>query len=348
MDSKQRNNLFDIIRGILIIMVVWGHCNLPGTTFIYLFHMSCFIIVSGYFYKAKATTYKDLIIEVGKKVKKSWIQYVVPVVGITIAFYFIKKIFPWVTIGNYDFWSTYFPGGLVKRVIAELLMIQAGPFTGQMWFVRNLLIVSVFFLCADFALSRLRCGEMVRSLIHLTIGLALMVLGYFLWFRFESKPIFYNVERAMMSYLIYYLGVLRKEYTKVANVYSALAAVFLLTFVLRRYGTVYLITAQIINPVCFIAVSLSGWIVVELSATLLGRLSYFSRALAYLGKNSYSIFTFHFLTMWVYDVLTDFSGIGIARLAAGLFVPILFVYFGERVIKKYMTPQSTTYTNRQS
>ena len=48
MDSKTRNNNIDIIKGIAIILMVYGHTFGVARDFIYLFHMPVFIFVSGY------------------------------------------------------------------------------------------------------------------------------------------------------------------------------------------------------------------------------------------------------------------------------------------------------------
>lgn len=60
LQEKKRDYLFDNIRGLLIILVVFGHSIRPRTdnmildgiyTFIYIFHMPAFIFISGYFCK---------------------------------------------------------------------------------------------------------------------------------------------------------------------------------------------------------------------------------------------------------------------------------------------------------
>lgn len=56
MINYRRNPVIDVVKGIAIIMVVWGHTvwtagDKPETNFIYLFHMALFYIASGYTYK---------------------------------------------------------------------------------------------------------------------------------------------------------------------------------------------------------------------------------------------------------------------------------------------------------
>lgn len=79
MENKTRNNYWDIIKGLAIILVVIGHCiqygsgqsyidnrlffDNPVFKIIYSFHMPLFIFVSGYFYESSLQKYsiKELI-----------------------------------------------------------------------------------------------------------------------------------------------------------------------------------------------------------------------------------------------------------------------------------------------
>ena len=68
--AKQRSLYWDTLKGILIILVVFGHC---GTALgdklissIYIFHMPLFVLISGYFSKKQVELnggggYKKLI-----------------------------------------------------------------------------------------------------------------------------------------------------------------------------------------------------------------------------------------------------------------------------------------------
>lgn len=53
--KNKRNEVFDLARGIAIILVVIGHSGCPEylRNFIYLFHMPVFYTFSGYFFNSK-------------------------------------------------------------------------------------------------------------------------------------------------------------------------------------------------------------------------------------------------------------------------------------------------------
>ena len=60
---KNRDCIFDIAKGIGIILVVLGHCAFSFTNFVYMFHVSLFFIISGYFFSEKYSENRKLIKE---------------------------------------------------------------------------------------------------------------------------------------------------------------------------------------------------------------------------------------------------------------------------------------------
>lgn len=67
---KNRNINIDIIKGIGIILMVGGHCGMPFTHFIYLFHMAIFFMASGYCFNASnSETMQDVLSFVKRKFK---------------------------------------------------------------------------------------------------------------------------------------------------------------------------------------------------------------------------------------------------------------------------------------
>lgn len=71
--NKERNISIDIIKGIGIILMVGGHCGMPFTHFIYLFHMAIFFMASGYCFNASnSETMQDVLSFVKRKFKGLW------------------------------------------------------------------------------------------------------------------------------------------------------------------------------------------------------------------------------------------------------------------------------------
>jgi fucose 4-O-acetylase-like acetyltransferase len=52
---EKREDVFDIMKGVGIILMIIGHCAIPRLLwhFIFSFHMPLFFIISGFFFKPK-------------------------------------------------------------------------------------------------------------------------------------------------------------------------------------------------------------------------------------------------------------------------------------------------------
>lgn len=66
----ERNKTYDVLKGLLIILMVMGHTQFFGHDFVFLFHMGCFFIISGYFLILKRLKVrKNLLIILREKLK---------------------------------------------------------------------------------------------------------------------------------------------------------------------------------------------------------------------------------------------------------------------------------------
>lgn len=56
---KVRDENWDVVKGLGILLVIMGHSNLPATIYygIYAFHMPLFFIVSGIFFSDRKTVW---------------------------------------------------------------------------------------------------------------------------------------------------------------------------------------------------------------------------------------------------------------------------------------------------
>ncbi|EUJ29371.1 acyltransferase [Listeria cornellensis FSL F6-0969] len=61
--ALKRLHWIDNLRGFGMILVVWGHMNIPIAleTIIYSFHMPLFFFISGYLYKKNNNSFKEVV-----------------------------------------------------------------------------------------------------------------------------------------------------------------------------------------------------------------------------------------------------------------------------------------------
>lgn len=57
--SEGRDSSVDIIKGLAIVLVVYGHTWPLCRSYIYLFHMAVFLMASGFCYKTQINTWSE-------------------------------------------------------------------------------------------------------------------------------------------------------------------------------------------------------------------------------------------------------------------------------------------------
>ena len=78
LESDKRNTSVDIIKGLGIFCMVFGHSGFPYIHFVYLFHMSIFFIAAGYCYKqSNSDTTSSTVKFIKRKISTLWFPFVV-------------------------------------------------------------------------------------------------------------------------------------------------------------------------------------------------------------------------------------------------------------------------------
>lgn len=135
MSKKSRNITLDILKGVCIILMVAGHSGAPELLHnsIYLFHMPCFFIISGYLFKDKyLNNLKEFFKRRGLSLWKPFVLW-------GFIFLCLHNIFAYLYIYDYSYsFREYIVSG-----IKTLYMRKAEPLLGGFWFLTSLLIASI-------------------------------------------------------------------------------------------------------------------------------------------------------------------------------------------------------------
>lgn len=173
-EEKQRILWIDIMRGILIILMVLGHCGAPFTKAIYMFHMAAFIFLSGYTARPKK---QPLLGCIWKRAKGILVPYVVWNMAF-MAFYSMLQ-----RRGNYLlFPETYALGP--QDFIKNLATTDLG---GATWFLPVLFTTSVLYQLLYCALKAGKCERFVpiAAILLGILGFHLCRTGRFLPYMFD-------------------------------------------------------------------------------------------------------------------------------------------------------------------
>jgi len=331
-----RDEKFDIIKGLAIILIVLGHVLVSGPirSFIYLFHVSVFFMVAGWFYRS-AENGSALVGDVGKKVVRIWWPFV-----------FWATL--WVLGHNLLLsWGVYpsDPGAnplyarqgllvpwcarevLVRCVRIPFLLDGATGLGAPYWFLIVLFAASVSYALCDFAVSRLPG----RRLVTLTvIALALILVG-----RYGQGKILqvlqdrFCLRQTLTAFALMHLGVLlraadaRLERLPRRGVAAAGLVAFVLLVGMMPFGRVELVDNDYPCVLFLFVTSLLGGCLLYALAVLFGRAF---APIAYAGRHSLAILLLHWLVVTVADILLGSAVPGVLRVFAravlGVIVPL--------------------------
>lgn len=209
---KKRNHNIDIIKGIAIYCVLWGHCiqcmsgdvdffNLEAIKLIYSFHMPLFALISGYlFFRTSQKRAIDIL-------KSRLISLGVPFCVWSLLLYIRKCIFDILTEHNFEI-----------SIMEALHALVSG-----LWFLKSLFIITVL------ATLIVKCSKKYKYLCSFAVWISLIlfnnvfgdhtadlfpffVLGYYVA---EHKSIVEKIYKcryiAYIAFIVLLIG-MREEY----------------------------------------------------------------------------------------------------------------------------------------
>ena len=191
-----RYDEIDILKGIGIILMVWGHCGAPFHNYIYLFHMALFFMASGFCWSNKCVTSvkscKSFLI---KRIQRLYLPYIVFNVVVDI----LVKIFRLLIYGeSISLFS------LIKSIFRTLLFNNETQLGGATWFLRTLFIISIIHFVVCFIGYRYPKSHIPLFVIVLVIN---VILAQFYAFKFP-----YFAQATCAAYIAFCLGIMEKVF----------------------------------------------------------------------------------------------------------------------------------------
>lgn len=170
--NKERNISIDIIKGIGIILMVGGHCGMPFTHFIYLFHMAIFFMASGYCFNASnSETMQDVLSFVKRKFKGLWFPYVLW----TAVFSLLHNVFIKAGIYSPAPWSISEIG---KNIIKSFFLHGHTQLGSALWFISALMQIAVLYCCIDYVIKKVTVSKKANFLLQGAVSIVFLAVGY--------------------------------------------------------------------------------------------------------------------------------------------------------------------------
>ena len=360
--GKERDTNIDIIKGTGIILMVGGHCGMPFTHFIYLFHMSIFFMASGFCFKSSNSDSVQSVLKfTGRKIKSLWIPYVLR----TIIFTLLNNAFIKIGIYTENLVLAKQTSGVALEVThplssAEIMMniIKAMLLHGHtqlgsaLWFVATLMGISLLYCVIDFIIKKNTNSVKIKLASQGAISIAMLALGY----RCSLNDfVGGGINRILSCYILFYIGAV----LKLVNVpkknedkkyfYGSLVVSFFVLLLCNQVGSIALDENQYKNPIFFLTSSICGWVFLYDIAQILKKSKCVSEFLMSCGQNSMAVVVLHFLCFKVvsligvmfykqpigyiaaFPVLYENGMWWVAYLFTGIIIPVLLSMLWKRI-----------------
>ncbi len=304
-----RHKIFDIIKGIGIILMVMAHAGF-GLKFISLFHMPLFFIVSGVFFKEKSyesiTAIKFYII---KKAKSLLLPFII----LTLLLLYLHNFFIDINIltdnslfitqhsnGNQFGLSFYYTNmQILMKSLYTILLVHEEQLFAASWFLRVLFYISVMFCIGSYILSKsllkVNCYKYF-DILRFLICVICLILG-FICHKMNFN--FYSIGTMLSSSICFELGILYGKYkNKIAiNIYSCFISILFLLFYLWKYNTkISIVFNSYENPLWLIICSISGFIFIKYLSKIIDKhYKCLSILLSFIGQNTMPILCLHLI-----------------------------------------------------
>ena len=290
--KSERTEYIDISKGIGIILMVMGHSlnmNSKLRTFIYLFHMPLFFLISGYVIK------KDNFYNIKQFVLKKLKSLYLPFLKYTIIFVILHNIFIYFNIyENYGNTARYDIIDFARSILDCFLFRRHGePLLGTFWFLKTLFLAEVMFILI---------GNLINRLTNCDLNIFMGFICFILFFigmvlSIKKITIFLNLERVFVSIFFIYLGYIYKIIEKNIKYKVDIFLIFIAILLIEtlKNNKVDMISNEFSNPILFLLDSIIGIYCVFYIAKTINKKYKYKKVIIYIGKNTIIILALHLL-----------------------------------------------------
>ena len=210
--QTERNIIIDILKGILIICVVYGHTSLNKLIDVFWFHMPAFFIISGYFIKPSIELSKEYFIKIIHR-------YVIP-------------YFCWCII----MYILFHPEHPLKNLIRIIygghnnITIYSYPY----WFINTLFISHLLF---TIILTISKKNHQFCSIILVPLFVfGLYTIAHFFLPIKGLPPLPWGIDNACCAIMYLYIGHILKQFKKWNTILCIIPFIFIYICIFHHYN----------------------------------------------------------------------------------------------------------------
>lgn len=307
--SNVRNERMDIVRGIAVVLMVAGHALIPYASFVYLFHVSLFFIVSGFTYdEHHSESFRAFLEYLIGKIRRLWLPYFIWNAVYTILNnLFIKlNIYtnnPRITeyvVGDHELVHEYMSvSEMIRNITLGFVFRGYTQLGNAFWFLKVLFVISVLYCLLDYTISRI--GISNGLMIQVTVSMLFLGVSYYCQIRHVDIP---AIPLVCSCYWLYAAGqVIRKKDLDMSKLDIRMELLIMfasltILVILFQFDSIYLANNYFVNPFFYIVATSSGWCLTYGLADIITRVSLLKRAKTsfnYIGQRSLSVVALQYL-----------------------------------------------------
>ena len=301
---EKRNPTVDIAKGVAICLMVLGHSEMPrwGCNFIYMFHMPLFFILSGYCFKEK------YLEDVGTFIKHRLKGLYWPFVKFSLLFLILHNIFYRLHI--YSSIYGYRGHGIAPLTLHEfkdsfwciITAMQSNPqLLGGYWFLRELLFSSILSLVLIKILPSIQQNKYCRPASVSWLIVACLIMSSLMSKFGLALPVFNINSLTFLCTAFFLTGYIFKHVGTGGGISAwriILCFAIIATFSRFFHKEIVSTTFKSTIPYFFIAL-VGSYMTWGICALINGKFGKLSHALCWIGLNTLTILTWHFLAFKV-------------------------------------------------
>lgn len=317
--QKKREQIFDIAKGIGIILMVYAHTYAFGKPFIYLFHMAFFFIIAGYFFNPK---HSENVNSLFAFVKNKWVRLALPFIIFNGIFLCLNNFFIDINIYTVNPEIKQLPlplnapkvyltlQDIVQKLFYTVLLSHGTQMGGATWFLKVMFWITVSYSTVYYFAKKIKIP--IFPIANFIICFICLIIGYFMQ---KINFNFYSIGTMFTCVFLYYIGTILKKIDskKYINPYSFIVSLIILFVANYIHIKIAISTNTYPNIITLLVLSFCGYIVIMWVSGLINNNTICSKLIAYIGQNTMPIILLHFfafkivslLQVWIYD-LPDF------------------------------------------
>ena len=303
-----RDSEIDIIKGITITLMVFGHVFISGTEYTHLFHMQVFFIITGYLTKDQYfESFENLKQFTVKKFKSLWLPFVTAnLIYLWLNNFFLKINFYTLNPGITEAFGQE-PDE--KLELTEILIRSVHTFFtrrstelgGATWFLSAMLYSVIFYGVVEFVLNHIKAERLRISLEYLLCIVTIFAVTWVSGWEDHYHGIKFALIDCCKYFWLYFAGKQIRKLGKInPHLFIRLAIIALSMIGLyfcKNYGDVDFESVNPGNVLFCISAPLFGWCLLRQSAYFIKTFlpDKVSELFSKLGRHTLSILLLHFL-----------------------------------------------------